>query len=641
MASRDLPWQFLSVTQEPSPTEFAQHPDFRPTSCFFLGWVFYASLIHLYRSALVSSIVARVSSLISRNVEDVRQVTINATGVLYWQEKARPWDSESLSGTPRTGIWNADLPLFITASILLAVLSQFLTLLPYNSTNGTTACSLFTAAVIVAYQAGRLVGSFKLGTDLRELGVSQLETRLFWVWSFFTILFILAAVVLDAGYLQDITQLPGFSFCHRNRSLVVALLSGIINLSADLYCLARLLTLTTPAFLKTRHMSQGFFDHRLIQASSLLIFDIIWTIDLSRALSSVAENVPWSLAALVVLECFNYRPTPIPDGRTASMLVTERDRTATRSNSDLRNSSLQLPNPHRSRRSREPNSLLPTGSEQVAASSRRSAYSRDPSLPTSGVEPNPTAPRRSSTGPQDSSFGALSPSGRVGSGLTPEQAASRSSYPGTEKTIPAMATSAMPVSPSNEWRETSNYTSVGPDRMKESVYLSPEAGTFSSPSGDLSNIRRYDDRQGAIVFDIASPTSPSRLTPRLDEPDFRASEMTLDGRMREPEMPEEVYVGAEDAALEMDPPSRFSVSTFGDEPIITSPEVTQGTRPLSLPSRRSEGGTPKVTSPLASANFESSFPGVSHPSSTLPSSRIRGPRPKVPLNLTAPREGMI
>jgi len=195
------------------------------------------------------------------------------------------------------------LILLLCMAFMLASLSSFLSLLSFYPSGSTTACAFVVAATTIASQAARVFGLVVLGLHLKRFIVTQWELHVFWV--VLAIGTVLSGFTVGIGTGQLVSPqtmtLPSVTLCFRKRFLPTSLASSILNFVLELYIIIRSLSLMKPPRPKLSIVQ----DARIVQAGSLLLFELLVVVPYATFTSLTAEFVTYSIGALGVLAAFN------------------------------------------------------------------------------------------------------------------------------------------------------------------------------------------------------------------------------------------------------------------------------------------------------------------------------------------------
>ncbi|KAI5124825.1 hypothetical protein M0805_005455 [Coniferiporia weirii] len=308
------------------------------TSSFFAGLVFWSSLCCLFRSPFLRHVVRSIALQICRRqkctqIRDGIPVSENQydEGRVEDQSEANQDDAERASlGESIFG--RQDNPLLVFALTLLffmSSISQFASSVAYSSklpSSRRTFCAFLIAWDTMSLQSARLVGLVIVGLALGRAGVRRRESLAF--WSTLTVITVLAiaANILGFGSVSPLSD-SGAIFCYRKRALAPALALSLLTIITELYAILRLLSTVeaTPSSMQ-RKLQVSIRDIRFVRALSLILFEVIIIAPNSIQSTYLADSVPFSVAALIVLAAFNnYRSSDIPLQYSAP----ERNTTAT------------------------------------------------------------------------------------------------------------------------------------------------------------------------------------------------------------------------------------------------------------------------------------------------------------------------
>lgn len=210
----------------------------------------------------------------------------------------------------------------------------------------------------MAGQAARLLGLMKLSLDLKKMGVRRWETYAFWGWLVFALgeqCESLLRVYFEpcqcschvciechwhrchevCSFAQLGKSTSSYFISHQRRRyskyaqcrsvlsqtvrstldpiiwniahlvccsvLGTAVVSSALDIILEVYCLIRILYLIVPAFLSSQHKVDALVDVRVSRALSLLILDLASAAPAARSFGVLADFLPFSIGALLVL----------------------------------------------------------------------------------------------------------------------------------------------------------------------------------------------------------------------------------------------------------------------------------------------------------------------------------------------------
>lgn len=279
--------------------DFMNHPDFGLVASFSLGWVFLSSLRYIWKSAFVRELTWIFKATFSRLRGKAEPVT--PTGVLH----------EKSTGAHRPpSVRTADLfrhnqrdtlVLLLCMAFFLASLSSFLSLLIFDPNHSGAACAFVVAASAIASQAARIFGLLILSLNLRHRMFGSWELWTF--WSSLALVTVLNGVTVGLGSGQLVTplMLPGTALCFRKRFLPTSLVGSILHIVLESYILIRILSLMRPPRLQCATIQNTL----VVQAGSLLLFDLLVIVPEAILTGLIAEFIPFSIGALIVLVAFH------------------------------------------------------------------------------------------------------------------------------------------------------------------------------------------------------------------------------------------------------------------------------------------------------------------------------------------------
>ncbi|KAH9965941.1 hypothetical protein BC827DRAFT_781443 [Russula dissimulans] len=268
--------------------DYINHPDYRLVAAFFLGWVFLSSLRHIWFSAFLQELMWTLYEIANR----LRGRAV--TSERFPQEK--PGDAHRSSLEQRDG-----LVLILCLGFMLASLASFLSLLTFYPYGTRGACTFVIAATSIASQAARVFGLLILIHNLKNRSVGPWELRI--LLALLGLGTILSGITIGIGSGQLVAPMmvPNVALCFRRRFLPTSLASSGVNFTLELYIIIRSLSLMRPPRLRLRIVR----DAGVIQAGSLLFFDLLIVVPNTIFTSLLAEFILYSIGALGVLAAFN------------------------------------------------------------------------------------------------------------------------------------------------------------------------------------------------------------------------------------------------------------------------------------------------------------------------------------------------
>jgi len=269
--------------------DYVDHPDFRLVAAFFLGWVFFSGLRHVWFSAFLQELMWTCKAIYDDRLQDIK-----FTGSLH-DKPARIHRSgyrRKQRGVPI---------LLLCMAFMLASLSSFLSLLTFYPKAGQVACTFVVAATTVSSQLARMFSLLILGLDLSHHVGRLWEWHVFWLLLGTGTVLSGATAVIGSGQLLTPLAAPTVALCIRKRFLPTSLVSSILNFVLELYIILRSLSLMQPPRLKLTIVQHA----RIVQAGSLLLFDLLVVIPNATYTNLLTEFVPFSVGALCVLAAFN------------------------------------------------------------------------------------------------------------------------------------------------------------------------------------------------------------------------------------------------------------------------------------------------------------------------------------------------
>ncbi|CAE7221261.1 unnamed protein product [Rhizoctonia solani] len=310
--------------ESPSVQEFVDHPDQRTISAFFLGWTFIACLrylalatirhpftTHLVRAALRKPVLVTLSERQDKNLD------------LEEGNHVQNWLRSTLENSARTASDRPEgtrhLSIVLTVALTLGILTSFLSLLDFRSSDQDVLCIIVIAWTGISISCAKLAGLLRVTFDLQRLGVRRIETIVSWVVVVMSFGATLAHVTISIGATRDVVQLPGVSLCYRRHFLLTSLIVSLLNIVLELYFMGRTFFLLVPHFLQFHHKVEVMMDVRVARVASILILDLLTLLPSALSINTAAEFIPLSLGALLVLAAFNHHPPKPTDAQSFRM----------------------------------------------------------------------------------------------------------------------------------------------------------------------------------------------------------------------------------------------------------------------------------------------------------------------------------
>lgn len=273
--------------------EYVDHPDFRLVAAFCLGWVFFSGLRHVWFSTFLQDFMWTCKAISDRLRGRTEDPAI-FTGSLH-DKSARI--QRSLHQCKPRGV----PVLLLCMAFMLASLSSFLSLLTFYPKAGQATCTFVVAATAVTSQVARMFGFLMLGLDLSHRVQRPWELYIFWLLLGVGTVLSGVTAVIGTGQLHTPLTVPTVALCIRKRFLPTSLTSSILNFVLELYIIIRSLSLIQPPRIKLTIVQNA----RIVQAGSLLLFDLLVVVPNATYTALIAEFIPFSIGALGVLAAFN------------------------------------------------------------------------------------------------------------------------------------------------------------------------------------------------------------------------------------------------------------------------------------------------------------------------------------------------
>ncbi|KAH9853475.1 hypothetical protein C2E23DRAFT_728451 [Lenzites betulinus] len=298
MPSGSTPLSFPEDSHNIFATEFLRHPDFRATAGFLLGWVFWCSVSYAYKSQFFQLLGYTCWTFLRRSRSRASDVEARGSA----DPEKYPWRGEaSVQGMH----YEAALVFTLNLCFAFASFAEFSSILAYDPGGANTACAFTVAWANMAAQAARLIGLAIL--------VLQLKQRIGWSKEFYclsgalivVLSFILAFNATNTGDIVRVQTL-GVSICVKIRFLPTALLAGVGFILLELYMAIRLMGWEDRQHGWGRMLKKSA-NLQVARAISLLLIDVLTLPPNVVDTNVLAQFIPFSLAALIVLTAFNWR----------------------------------------------------------------------------------------------------------------------------------------------------------------------------------------------------------------------------------------------------------------------------------------------------------------------------------------------
>jgi len=274
-------------------SEFIQHPDYQQISSFFLGAVFITSLNYSY--TWIKSFFPRFKRWISKKqTNDIENIDSEKVSIASSLKSAHRWDNQSLVFT-------------LSLCFAFASIAYFGSLLTFSPNDGGALCAFVVAWGGMAAQTARLVGLVILLIEEKELGITRLE-----FFGTFSLLFVDMILVfvnnaIGTGALRLYAPLH-VAICYRKHFLPTALATSLMTLILEFFIIFRLGMIIRLQRGLTGERGLVLTDYRIIQGLCLLLLDLLTIVPSAKHISVLADFIPLSIGALIVLVAFNSRP---------------------------------------------------------------------------------------------------------------------------------------------------------------------------------------------------------------------------------------------------------------------------------------------------------------------------------------------
>ncbi|KAG8705963.1 hypothetical protein FRC08_001352 [Ceratobasidium sp. 394] len=310
--------------EEPTPAEFLRHPDRRITAAFFLGFTFITCLRYLALATLRHPLVGRLArSILHRPIPATlaeRQLGATAdtegNAVQNWLRDTHLPPATKKSDRPEG---TRHLSVVLTASFAIGILVQLLSFLDFDNAQRDVLCFIVIAWAGINVSCAKLAGLLRISFDFQRLGISVREKVAIWAVLLLSFGAILAHATISVGAVVDIPGIPGLTLCYRRHFPLTSLLISGMNIALEIYFAARMYFLLVPQSLNFGHKVERMMDVRMARIASTLCLELLTFIPAALPVGTLAEFVPFSLGALLVLAAFNHRPTQSGETETKNV----------------------------------------------------------------------------------------------------------------------------------------------------------------------------------------------------------------------------------------------------------------------------------------------------------------------------------
>ncbi|PBK69668.1 hypothetical protein ARMSODRAFT_1084378 [Armillaria solidipes] len=273
--------------------EVIDHPDHRQIATFFLGWVFITAINNMATSAFLQNIAARVFSHSRRSSrENLGEIEHCEDGL----------------GSPFKLTTGCPILLFMLSLFFISASIAFFTSLLFFRSETGPLCSFVVAWGGLSVQFARLVALFLLLFALRRSGIKRLETFVYLGWLLCGLGCEFANYAVGTGTLVKFPKGENF-LCYRQRDnvLPISLTASSVFSLLEIYVIARTLVLTHSY---TQGQREWLADIHVVQACSLLVFDLLMFVPSAFFTGILGEFIPFSIGSVLVLgKSFQYSVT--------------------------------------------------------------------------------------------------------------------------------------------------------------------------------------------------------------------------------------------------------------------------------------------------------------------------------------------
>ncbi|KAK0487014.1 hypothetical protein EDD18DRAFT_657465 [Armillaria luteobubalina] len=290
--------------------EVIEHPDHRQIATFFLGWVFITAVSNMATSSFLQNIAALVYSRSRRSPrENLGEIEQCDNGL----------------GSPFKLTTDCPILLFMLPLFFISASIASFTSLLFFRLEAEPLCSFVVAWGGLSVQFARLVALFLLLFALRRSGIKRLETFAYLVWLLCGLGLEFANYAVGTGTLVAFGN-GGRHLCYRQRyvlpslprllgevtrysnndALPIPLTASSVFSLLEVYVIARTLVLQS----YTQGQREWLGDIHVVQACSLLVFDLLTFVPSAFFIGILGEFIPFSVGSVFVLACFNRYQRP-------------------------------------------------------------------------------------------------------------------------------------------------------------------------------------------------------------------------------------------------------------------------------------------------------------------------------------------
>ncbi|KAH9899871.1 hypothetical protein C8Q73DRAFT_638400 [Cubamyces lactineus] len=283
--------------------EFLRHPDFRTATGFLLGWVFWSSISYTYRSRFFQSLGRICWDRVRRKNLQTKAGDIEARASAD-AEKRIPIRSETDPPAARHLTNESALIFTLNICFSFASFALFCSTLAYDPGGVNTACAFTLAWGNMTAQAARLIGLLILTLRLKAQGGRMIEFYCLCASLVLMFSFMLAFNATNTGVIMLVHTLS-VGICTMERFLPTAILTFASFIALEVYITTRSLGWEGRRS-GLRSVLSKSANIQVARASSLLLLDVLTIAPNVMDTGVLAQYVPFSLGAILVLAVFNY-----------------------------------------------------------------------------------------------------------------------------------------------------------------------------------------------------------------------------------------------------------------------------------------------------------------------------------------------